>query len=228
MDILRIRKEINLLLNSIKEHSESIENEESISQLELEHFLSKIEHLHKKLIVLSYLNSLPNNTINPKNLFTSLEDTENQNKIIVEPVLDFSSKEIVSNEKLQQTESGTEVKAPIDEVHVLVDLFEENAPVNTQVSETEKKENKSHHNRIQKPPLADMKIAIGINDKFQFINELFKGNSQEYEICINRLNAYETGALALSYFSDLQQLYNWKDDSETKNRLLDLVERRYS
>ena len=68
MDILRVRKEINLLLNSIKEHSESIENEESISQLELEHFLSKIEHLHKKLIVLSYLNSLPNNTIHPKNL----------------------------------------------------------------------------------------------------------------------------------------------------------------
>jgi hypothetical protein len=228
MDILRVRKEINQLLNSIKEHSESIENEESISQLELEHFLSKIEHLQKKLIVLSYLNSLPNNTINPKNLFTPLEENENKDEIIAEPLIDFLPKEIVPNEELLQTEKVIEVKAPVDEVHVLVDLFEENLPTNTKAPETEKKEDKFPHNKIQKPPLTDIKVAIGINDKFQFINELFKGNGQEYETAIQRLNASETEASAISYFSDLEQSYGWKDDSETKNRLRDLVERRYS
>ena len=93
---------------------------------------------------------------------------------------------------------------------------------------TEIKEEKAPVSKIQKPPITDLKSAIGINDQFQFANELFEGSIQEYSIAIQQLNAAETLESAMDYFSNLQQLYNWDPENETMKRLVDLIDRRYS
>lgn len=88
-------------------------------------------------------------------------------------------------------------------------------------------EDKSLARKLQKKPIADLKAAIGINEKFQFINELFEGNMTEYNIALNQLNLCSSHAEAEVYLSTLRELYKWDKDSETVVMFSELVERRF-
>ncbi|MCW3083944.1 MAG: hypothetical protein JWP12_1310 [Bacteroidetes bacterium] len=113
-----------------------------------------------------------------------------------------------------------------------VDLFGSEIPVVEKPKAEKKPEKKEEKlptlNKIQKPPVSDIRAAIGINDKFQFANELFAGEMKEYDIAIQQLNSAETMESASEYFRSLEQLYGWDPESETVKRLYDLVDRRYT
>jgi hypothetical protein len=215
MDKSQIRKEIAVLINSIKEHSDNIGEKEHIPQLELELILHKIEKLYQKSIVFNHLNSLPsagNNSAAPVN---------------IPPV----------KQEVPREESKQEVKQEIKPEIKPVDLFgselkpQEKPKQEKKTEKEEKKELKDQKvqpNKIIRPAIADLRSAIGINDKFQYINELFAGNMQEYEIAVQQLNTAETLDSAMEYFMSIQQLYSWDNEHETVKRLFDLVERRYS
>lgn len=74
----------------------------------------------------------------------------------------------------------------------------------------------------------DIRSLIGINDKFQYANELFSGNMQEYEIAIQQLNSSEDHESAMVYFNSLLKLYNWDQEQDTVKRLSDTIRRKYS
>ena len=80
--------------------------------------------------------------------------------------------------------------------------------------------------QISKGP--EIKLLIGINDKFQFINELFGGKSDKYETAIQQFNSFKTKEEAIDYFHILRQMHNWKENNETVKRLLNLVNGRFS
>ena len=130
----------------------------------------------------------------------------------------------------QQTESPKqEVRSePAKTPAPTVDLFGSELVPSIEKPKAEKKIDKSVQSKIQKPAITDLKSAIGINDQFQFANELFEGSIQEYGIAIQQLNTAESLESAIDYFSNLQQLYNWDPKNETAKRLLELVDRRYS
>ncbi|MDF2437547.1 MAG: hypothetical protein K0Q95_1923 [Bacteroidota bacterium] len=206
MDKKEIRKEIAILINSIKEHSDNIGEKEHIPQLELELILSKIEKLYKKSIVFNFLNS---------------EKDSMQTKV-----------EAKKAEPVPMAETKTEIKA--DSLPPS-NLFGEEVVVPEKKVEkkSEKKEIKQQPEEkepvinIKKPAITDIRAAIGINDKFRFANELFKGNIQEYEIAVSQLNNAETLDSAMEYFMNIQQLYNWDNEHECVKSLYDIVERRY-
>jgi hypothetical protein len=219
MDKKQIRKEIAVLINSIKEHSDNIGDKEHIPQLELELILHKIEKLYQKSIVFNHLNSSQSYSLPSK-------EADQQTAVSI-PVPESSKAEVVQ-EKKEEPKTDTGVSA--------TDLFgSELPPVEKPKVEkpkvekkTEKKPEKPNDARILKPSISDIKTAIGINDKFQFANELFGSNMQEYEIAIQQLNTAETLESASEYFMSIQQLYNWDSENETVKRLFELVERRYS
>jgi hypothetical protein len=85
------------------------------------------------------------------------------------------------------------------------------------------------HKEISKE--SDKKItplAIGINDKFRFINELFKQNSSEYNIAMEQLNSLQSWTEAEIYLRSLKGLYDWKDNAEVVTYFYSLVKKRYS
>jgi hypothetical protein len=212
MEKKQIRKEIAVLINSIKEHSDNIGEKEHIPQLELELILHKIEKLYQKSIVFNHLNSLPQQ-------YSTISEKKEE-KAVTKPVHEAENikPEIKENKK-------EEAPAPS------VDLFGGQLPPPVEKQRAEKKAEKKEEKPpvvIHRPAITDIKSAIGINDKFQFANELFGGNMQEYEIAIQQLNTAETIESASEYFMSLQQLYNWDSENETVKRLFDLVERRYS
>ena len=73
----------------------------------------------------------------------------------------------------------------------------------------------------------DLKRAITLNQRFQFSRELFKGNNQEYEVAIDRLNN-STREEALLMLRDLRAKFDWHEESSAALDFYGLVERRYS
>ena len=80
---------------------------------------------------------------------------------------------------------------------------------------------------INKTIISDLKAAIGINEKFFFINELFDGNMKDYNETIDSLNGFNNKNEAIDYFNDLKSKNRWKDDNEAVIQLTELIDRRY-
>lgn len=87
---------------------------------------------------------------------------------------------------------------------------------------------KSLNERLQKTPIKDLTKAIGINQKYQFINELFNQNADHFNEVIDELNNCENYKQALSKVrQDLAQNYQWDEEDNNVIAFMDLVERRY-
>ncbi|MEI6489102.1 MAG: hypothetical protein WCP52_09075 [Bacteroidota bacterium] len=226
MDKINLRNEIKELIEDIKNHSDGITDTDAISQLELEAILHKIEKLFQKSIVFNYLHSFSDKQ--PK-LQPNIDQKqqESDTSLSIESVgTNLTEKDI---EKLIEKE---EVKKAEEIVVSPTDLLGGELPKAVEnvkeEKKTETKEEATSAKKGVKTAVTDMKAAIGINDKFQYINELFHGNAQEYIIAIQHFNDSENLESAMEYFYTLQKLYNWEDESSTTKRLLNLIERRYS
>jgi hypothetical protein len=75
-------------------------------------------------------------------------------------------------------------------------------------------------------PIADLKRAITLNQRFQFSKELFKGNNQEYEVAIDRLNNTNRDE-AFRQLDALKSKYSWNNESQVTQDFVELIERRH-
>ncbi|MEA1874410.1 MAG: hypothetical protein U9N51_08300 [Bacteroidota bacterium] len=78
-------------------------------------------------------------------------------------------------------------------------------------------------NKFQAKPIADIRAAINLGDRFLFIKELFNGNSDEFNQTIDELNTKRS-------FDEAQEIlkkYNWDASNETVNYFLSIVQRKY-
>jgi hypothetical protein len=80
-----------------------------------------------------------------------------------------------------------------------------------------------HHTNT---PIADLKIAITLNQRFQFSRELFKGNNQDYEVAIDLLNT-SSREDSMQYIKSLEAKYQWSTGSSVVRDFCMLVERRH-
>lgn len=81
---------------------------------------------------------------------------------------------------------------------------------------------------LEKKPITDLSAAIGINEKFLFINELFGGSTEDYNDSLDHLNKCKDHAEAGTFINDnLKEKYHWDEENNAVSVFLDLVERRY-
>ncbi len=213
MDRNSIKKEIIALVGNIKNQSDVLANEKYPSQVELELFLHKIEKLYQKSIVFNHLS-----------LFDGFEEHHPAVPPLPQPVVEAPpAKKEEPIKEIQQVQAAAQ---PVKSAEPPVQPVMEQAPVNKTV--TPEKIAEPIVNHFQKKELPDLKLTMGINDKFQFTNELFKGNMQEFNIAIEQLNASDTLPSALNYLKSMQPLYSWDEENETFKRLLTIIHRRYS
>ena len=81
--------------------------------------------------------------------------------------------------------------------------------------------------KLQHGSLKDLQSAIGINDKFLFVNELFYGSMEKYNRAIENLNDLKTLNGALIYMNELRIELQWNSNNEAYKKLLELVHRKY-
>jgi len=71
------------------------------------------------------------------------------------------------------------------------------------------------------------KLNIGLNDKFRFINELFKQNTSEYNIAFEQLNALKTWDESELYLNSLKEVYLWKENSDNVKYFYSIAKKRF-
>ncbi len=78
-------------------------------------------------------------------------------------------------------------------------------------------------------PVKDLKKAIGINDRFLYINDLFRGDEVMYERSIKTINSFSIWPEAEYWVRrELKTKLGWLDDNETVQQFDQLVKRRFS
>lgn len=78
-------------------------------------------------------------------------------------------------------------------------------------------------------PIKDLKSAIGINDKFQFIETLFGGDEKAFEQAVKTINAFKIYAEAQFWIkSNLRAQNNWDDSAAVVKAFDLLVKRRFA
>jgi len=81
--------------------------------------------------------------------------------------------------------------------------------------------------KLQQHPLQDLRTAIGVNDKFLFVNELFGGSMEKYNKSIENLNDLKTLTGAMIYLNELKIELQWNSSNEAYQKLVELVRRKF-
>ncbi len=78
-------------------------------------------------------------------------------------------------------------------------------------------------------PVKDLKKAIGVNDRFLYINELFRGDEAMYERSIKTINGFSIYPEAEYWIRrELKTKLGWKDSDDTVKQFDQLVKRRFA
>lgn len=82
---------------------------------------------------------------------------------------------------------------------------------------------------LKEAPIKDLRKAIGVNDKFSFISELFRGDEGMYERSIKTINAFNILPEAEYWINrELKMKLMWNDNSPSVQHFYQLVKRRFS
>ncbi|RIJ46865.1 hypothetical protein D1614_17030 [Maribellus luteus] len=84
--------------------------------------------------------------------------------------------------------------------------------------------NNKLENKISNSPVRSIQAAIGINDRYQYIRELFDGNAERFTEAVTDLDKMGSIQEAVGY---LQLNYKWKK-TDTSLKFVNLVKRRFA
>jgi hypothetical protein len=119
---------------------------------------------------------------------------------------------------------GDSKKIPeeVSETPIIADRFNSPASLNEQLGENKSDEEVTVF--LKTKPLTNLSEAIGVNDKFLYIREIFDGNKAAYSQAISRLdnvkNLSDAREIILSYKGDIVE-------NEAVKQLLNLVKRKF-
>ncbi|HQN98850.1 MAG TPA: hypothetical protein PKU86_05315 [Bacteroidales bacterium] len=247
--------EIFDMVEVLKEQLHSFKTEDiKIPQIELDICLDNIRRLYEKLRLLDNLNSgkLPQSQAilsqskEPTSIhlqFEKIEETqavENEKSLATEttnpPPLTppLTAKPELYDKPIEPLKKQSPKPKNIP---FTPDLFSEETPTIADKLAEEKptlidklavhNDDKSIVENLTNRPLADLRAAIGINEKFLFVNELFGGSLQEYNQAIQALNQAGNLDSALEIFNSYQVRFRWNPKLPGVNKLMELIQRRY-
>lgn len=107
----------------------------------------------------------------------------------------------------------------VNEKQIIGEKFSKERSLNDAIGES-----KSGESKLSNGPISSLKAAIGINDRFLFIREIFNNNNEKYNTVIDQLDKLETIQEAVDYLK--VNLTLQKNDTSLK--FVDLLKRRFS
>ncbi len=122
------------------------------------------------------------------------------------------------------TEAPTLVQQQIHkEVHELITNHQES------LNDKLKEDRVEVAHKLKETPVKDLRKAIGINDKFTLINELFRGDEAMYDRSIKTINSFHILQEAEYWMNrELKVKLGWNDSKENVQHFYQLVRRRFS
>jgi hypothetical protein len=160
-------------------------------------------------------------------------------KVVAEPVVITEPSRKISEKEVQVVQAKKEEQAgwlfnPSEEIPTLAhqnhykertDVFSGNGSSLNDRLKTEKKELASV---LTDGPVRDLKKAIGINDRFVFLNELFRGDEAMYERSLKTINNFRIFPEAEYWIErELKVKLGWDENKDVVKHFRQLVKRRF-
>jgi hypothetical protein len=237
-------KSISELMDELKSMTDKIE-QGNLSYNELEEVLNTSRELHERLVILKY------KAVEKFVKGDEYDDGKHRFKLNLKRTNQLSLEEVISDtvkEKLEKAQTNfledltpeppitEEPETAVVEAHKEVKEEAKTAPVapqekaNGSASVNDKfsgQNKKTLADKLNKSPIKNLKEHIGINQKFLFINDLFKGENEVYNAAVNQLNAFENYQQAQDYLNIIKVQLEWDEEHPSTIKFLDYVERRY-
>jgi hypothetical protein len=156
-----------------------------------------------------------------------------QNAPIKELLEPIEESIIVANDPLQEELIESDLSALMNtELAQVKEMFELNdihADQGIAINEQLKTEKQELVSSFQDKPIVDLKKAIGINDRYLFINELFRGDETMYERSLKTINSFAILPEANYWIQrELKVKLGWNECSEIVGHFDQLVKRRFA
>ena len=159
-------------------------------------------------------------------IYINLDEVE-EDDIIMEPAIE-KIKDIVAQmpQETQQVDTILETVKKPDHYKIhhedIAKEFQE-MPIFEPVSKTGN-DKKSLNDKIKSGVL-----NIGLNDKLAFIKHLFEGKAEDYERVISQINTSSSFKEASAFIQEIVKPdYNWADKEQYEERLMEIIESRFS
>lgn len=139
-----------------------------------------------------------------------------------EPVSIYAGHQVLNPAFDSHTESPT-LTQHVKEVHEVI------ADKRESLNDKLKQEKTEVVHVLKDSPIKDLRKGIGINDRFTFVNELFRGDEAMYERSIKTINGFGILSEAEYWINrELKFKLAWNDSKETVQHFYQLVRRRFS
>lgn len=194
MEIEQLRKEFNLVLANITEHSERFTGSDHLPALEVSVMMSKINKLQEIAAILKHT------------IHTKEEKRRSFHK--VEPsIVSETKKQVIVDET--ETELIIETKETITEIK----------------SSTTSKSSIS--DKFLHTPIASLKDAFSLNDRYLFANELFKKDMTLFNETVKKIDSCKNLIEAQELINQVKTDFNWDAENERVISFYELVGRRF-
>jgi len=147
---------------------------------------------------------------------TTISETSQETKPVVEEV-----PEKEPEPEAEPVPKAEPVEKPVREEKIIADRFAPASSLNEQLGSASKNGGKG--DIIKSRPVKELSEAIGINDRFYYIRELFSGDRERYNETIEKLNM----VVSIDEASELLATVTSQPDyAEPFQQLLELVDRK--
>ncbi len=221
------------LIATISEKATKMEKGQ-LSLSELSEMLELSRDLNERIAILRYAainkpkteTKVEQPTFTKEQLFNeiSTKKTPSDNKTNTEKPVEsgFSLNFSVPKEDNKEVESQNQRN--------LLDQIQEDD--NTDLSVNDKlasEKQQSIAEQLQKSKIEDLRSEIGLNQKFLFMNDLFKGEKSDYDKTIDEINNMHVPNEVNHYLTnEIGPKFNWDNTSESVKAFKALVERKFS
>ena len=223
IEVLKIERmsyqNLNALVEEIRSELLKLENSE-LSLADLDAIQANARELYDRLTVLKYL-AMERLVDDPQPNVDKDQDNDSVD-VDMNPI-----KLKLGNSEKKIPENQTNLLDAIEESGV-EDKVEESDLGSLNQKLADASESKSIAEKLKSQPIPDLIAAIGINQKFLFMNDLFDGERDEFHNSLGELNKFDSFLDADNYIrNNLMSKYSWDMESPSAIRFMELIERRY-
>lgn len=190
---------------------------EDISKLEIELLKNYIKKMYEALAMDEEDWDEEDEIVLKKKKKKKKKQEEMEAKEEIEPVEKIEEKEVEHSATIEEQEIEV-VDAPKEYDEVVLSIFDTSS--SSELSD-----------KLSSMPIADIKRAIGLNDRIFTINELFGGDKDLFNNTVEQLNMFESFDQARDYLLEhIAIKYNWakEDNAKKAKRFVKVVKRRFS
>ena len=218
MEIQELRKEFNQLLDKINQHSDRFTDKDYFPSLEASVMLSKINKLQELAAVLKFAIELNEEQASHKRRNYQQEQRELKKEALIEELIE-------APEEVQIDLIDEAIK--IEEEKEVIPVQEAEESKKLEAKEVKENGQNSVSDKFSQTPIASLKDAFSLNDRYLFANELFNKDMTLFNEAIKTLDACENEVIAMGKLNEFGATYDWDLENEHLLMLQNKVQRRF-